>query len=144
MHGIIRLSVSEAAKMFGVNPRTIRRAISAGEVSYVVVQGRYKIGFEGLIKWSQKKSTIKNKTEKYGLGQFVEKWKIKNKRFSPNPQVLAADDQNKNGVLPQRGALRPEREVKPRFLSSPKTSALSNDRAESLTKKPVHFISAIA
>ncbi|MEK7211599.1 MAG: helix-turn-helix domain-containing protein, partial [Patescibacteria group bacterium] len=83
MHGIIRLSVSEAAKMFGVNPRTIRRAISAGEVSYVVVQGRYKIGFEGLIKWSQKKSTIKNKTEKYGLGQFVEKWKIKNKRFSP-------------------------------------------------------------
>ena len=93
MHGVIRLSVSEAAKMFGVNPRTIRRAISSGEVSYVVVQSRYKIGFESLIKWSQKKATIKNKSEKYGIGQFVEKWKIKNKHFSPNPLVLSAEGQ---------------------------------------------------
>ena len=95
MHGVIRLSVSEA---FGVNARTIRRAINANELAYVVVQGRYKIGFESLVKWSQKKATIKNKTEKYGIGQFVEKWKIKNKHFSPNPNVL-----------------------------SPKTSAMSND-----------------
>ena len=95
MHGVIRLSVSEAAKMFGVNARTIRRAITANEVAYVVVQGRYKIGFESLVKWSQKKATIKNKSEKYGIGQFVEKWKIKNKHFSPNPLALTADAQNK-------------------------------------------------
>lgn len=79
----IRLSVSEAAKMFGVSTRTIRRAIQKNEISYIVVQGRYKINFESLLKWSQSSSTVRNKRDKAGIGQFVERWKIKNKLFSP-------------------------------------------------------------
>lgn len=85
---IIRLSVSEAAKMFGVSTRTIRRAISKNEISYIVVQGRYKIDFESLLKWSQSSTTVRNKRDKAGIGQFVEKWKIKNKLYSPNPDRI--------------------------------------------------------
>jgi excisionase family DNA binding protein len=85
---VIRLSVSEAAKIFGVNERTIRRAVKNHELHYVVVQGRYKINFDGLLKWSQKNATIRNKTTKNGIGQFVEKWRINNTLFSPNPGIV--------------------------------------------------------
>ena len=85
---MIRVSVSEAARLFGVNSQTIRRAIRDQEITYVVVSGRYKLNFESLVKWSQKRTTIKNKLAKHGIGQFVERWKIKNPLFSPNPKSL--------------------------------------------------------
>jgi excisionase family DNA binding protein len=88
---IIRLSVAEAAKFFGVDTKTIRRAIKQQELRYVVVRGRYKLNFDSLLKWSQRKPTIKNKTAKFGLGQYVEKWKINNKLYSPNPQIIKTD-----------------------------------------------------
>ncbi len=85
---IIRVSISEAARLFGVNPQTIRRAIRDQEITYVVVAGRYKINFESLVKWSQRKTTVKNKTEKRGIGQFVDKWKISNTLYSPSTKIL--------------------------------------------------------
>jgi excisionase family DNA binding protein len=85
---VIRLSVSEAARMFGVSQRTIRRAIKDGQITYVVVQGRYKINFESLLRWSQRTTTARNKRDKAGIGQYVDKWKIKNKLYSPNPKSL--------------------------------------------------------
>ncbi len=88
LDNLIRLSVSEAAKLFGVSTRTVRRAISAGDVSYIVVQGRYKINFESLLKWSQSSTTVRNKRDRAGIGQFVEQWKVKNRLFSPNPERL--------------------------------------------------------
>lgn len=84
----IRLSVSEAAKMFGVSTRTVRRAIAHEEVTYIVVQGRYKINFESLLKWSQETTTVRNKRDKTGIGQYVEQWKIRNKLYSPNPKIV--------------------------------------------------------
>jgi len=84
----IRLSVTESAKLFGLEQKTIRRALKNQEIRYIVVRGRYKLHFESLLKWSQKKTTIKNKTNKYGLGQYVEKWKITNKLYSPNPDTI--------------------------------------------------------
>jgi len=81
----IRLSVSEAAKLFGVDQKTIRRAIKNQELRYIVVQGRYKIHFESLLKWSQKKAQTSNKLDKDGIGQYVDKWKIRSTLFSPNP-----------------------------------------------------------
>ena len=89
---VIRLSVSEAAKMFGVSSRTVRRAIAAKEVSYIVVQGRYKINFESLLKWSQSSTTVGKKLQKTGIGQFVEKWRIKNTLFSPNPNAIKKEE----------------------------------------------------
>ena len=85
---LIRVSVSEAARLFGVNAQTIRRAIQAQEVTYVVVAGRYKLNFESLVKWSQRHTTVKNKLQKRGIGQYVDKWKIKNPLYSPNPKSV--------------------------------------------------------
>ena len=85
---VIRVSISEAARLFGVNSQTIRRAIKGQEVTYVIVSGRYKLNFESLVKWSQRHTTIKNKLVKKGIGQFVDKWKIKNPLFSPNPKSI--------------------------------------------------------
>ena len=72
---MIRLSISEAAKIFGISEKTIRRAIKNHEISYMVVQSKYRITFEGLIRWSQEKPRIKNRLNKNGIGQFVDKWK---------------------------------------------------------------------
>jgi excisionase family DNA binding protein len=91
LDNLIRLTVSEASKLFGVSTRTIRRAIASGEVTYIVVQGRYKINFESLLKWSQSSTTVRNKRDRAGIGQFVEQWKVKNKLFSPNPERLEGD-----------------------------------------------------
>lgn len=88
LDNIVRLSVSEAARLFGVSTRTIRRAIAAKEITYVVVHGRYKINFESLLKWSQSTSTVRKKRDAAGIGQFVEKWRIKNTPYSPNPKSL--------------------------------------------------------
>ena len=98
LNNIIRLSVSEAARLFGVSQRTVRRAITDGEITYVVVQGRYKINFESLLRWSQSTTTVRNKRDRQGLGQYVDKWKIRNRLYSPNPQVLKEGAQE--GTLP--------------------------------------------
>lgn len=89
---VIRVSISEAAKLFGVNAQTIRRAIKSDELSYVVVQGRYKIGFESLLKWSQQHTTINNKMHSKGIGQYVDQWKIRNKIYTPNPEILKTNE----------------------------------------------------
>jgi len=88
---IVRVSVSEAARLFGVNARTIRRALADGQLTYVVVRGRYKINFQSLVRWSQERPKVKHKAERYGIGQFVERWKIRNRLYSPNPKVLEAE-----------------------------------------------------
>ncbi len=90
---IIRVSVSEAAGLFGVSTKTIRRAITLGEVTYVVVRGRYKLNFESLVRWSQERATVRNKLAREGIGQFVDKWKIHNRLYSPNPKSLEIEKQ---------------------------------------------------
>jgi hypothetical protein len=52
------------------------------------VRGRYKINFASALKWSQSRPTVSNKNNKYGLGQYVEQWKISSKLYSPNPDNL--------------------------------------------------------
>lgn len=89
---LIRVSVSEAARLFGLNTRTIRRALAAGELTYIVVRGRYKINFESLVRWSQQKSTVAKKRDKAGIGQYVERWKIRNTLYSPNPKALEGEE----------------------------------------------------
>ena len=85
---IVRVSISEAARLFGVNPQTIRRAIQNQEITYIIVAGRYKINFESLVKWSQNKTTVKNKSNQRGIGQYVDKWKIKNTLYSPSKKAM--------------------------------------------------------
>lgn len=82
----IRLSVSEAARIFGVSEQTVRRAIKSRAVSYIVVRNRYRLSFMSLLQWSQGQTTTKNKLAKKGIGQFVTGWSISNKRYAPNPE----------------------------------------------------------
>jgi excisionase family DNA binding protein len=85
---IIRVSPSQAAQLFGVNERSIRRALKSGDLRYIVVQGRYKINFEDLVKWSQHLPSREEKRDTAGIGQFVEKWRIKNPKFSPSEKIV--------------------------------------------------------
>ncbi len=96
MEDIIRVSVSEAARLFGVDSKTIRRALANNELRYVVVRGRYKINFESLVQWSQNRATIKNKLANKGIGQFVNQWKIKNRLYSPNPGLIKQGSKKDN------------------------------------------------
>lgn len=89
---IVRVSISEAARLFGVSSQTIRRAIRNGEITYIVVAGRYKLNFESLVKWSQAKTTVKNKTNERGIGQFVDRWKINNRLYSPSAKTVKKKD----------------------------------------------------
>lgn len=85
---IVRVTPSQASQLFGVNERSIRRALSSGELRYIVVQGRYKINFEDLIKWSHKMPSREKKRDEQGIGQYVEKWKIKNPKYSPSKKLV--------------------------------------------------------
>jgi len=87
----VRITISQAANLFGVNEKTVRRAIQNEELLYIVVRGIYKINFESLIKWSQHSTKIKNKFNSDGIGQYVNPWKIKNKLYSPNPKQNTKD-----------------------------------------------------
>src|SRR3989338_2888932 len=88
----IRITPSQAANLFGVSEKTIRRAIKNEELRYIVVRGVYKINFDSLLKWSQTKAKVINKFNQDGIGQYLEpapqtnKWKIKNRLYSPNPK----------------------------------------------------------
>lgn len=72
----IRLSVSEAAKFLGVSTRTIRRAITAQAVTYVVVKDRYQITLDSLLSWAKNTPTVQKKLNSVGFGAFVETWKL--------------------------------------------------------------------
>ena len=96
INNIIRLSVSEAARLFGVSQRTIRRALKTGDITYVVVQGRYKINFESLLRWSQNTTTVRNKRDDNGIGQYVGQWKVNNRLYSPNPKSLEEPEEKRH------------------------------------------------
>lgn len=73
----IRLSVSEAAKLFGVSQRTIRRALEDRHLEAITVQGRYKISFPSLLQWTNTKAAGRRKLATEGIGQYVDRWKVR-------------------------------------------------------------------
>lgn len=73
---IVRVSVSEAARLFGVSEKTIREAIGTNDLKYIVVRGRYKINFQSLVEWSQQSTRRRNQLTNKGIGQYIEKWNI--------------------------------------------------------------------
>ena len=84
----VRVSVSEAARLFGVSTKTIRSAIKNQEIRYIVVSNRYKISFDSLLNWSQKSTRRRNLLSTDGIGQYVKKWNIHNKKFSPSAELI--------------------------------------------------------
>ena len=84
----IRVSVSEASRLFGISTKTVRQALKNGEIRYIIARGRYKIHFESLLLWSQKSTRRRNLLSTTGIGQFVGKWNIHNRKYSPNPELI--------------------------------------------------------
>lgn len=68
-------SVSEAAKLGGVQPKTIRRAIRSGAIKYKVAKNRYAIDFPSVLSYLKTKTKLRNKLNQLGIGRLVEKWK---------------------------------------------------------------------
>lgn len=71
----IWLHVSEAAKLGGVNNKTIRRAIKYNYIKFKIIGNRYLIDFNSIIRFLHTKTKLKNKFYQFGLGQYVDKWK---------------------------------------------------------------------
>jgi len=72
----IWFSVSEAAKIGGVQGKTIRRAIKTdSNLTYKIVKNRYQIELSSLLNFLNKNTKLKNKLKNFGLGQYVEEWK---------------------------------------------------------------------
>lgn len=69
------LSISQAAVFFGVEQKTIRRAIKSHEVAYVVEGNRYSVEIGSLIAWAHQSKKLHNKLRLYGIGKFVDKWR---------------------------------------------------------------------
>lgn len=73
----IWLSVSEAAKLGGVQSKTIRRAIkSSYNLKYKIIKNRYQIDLSSLLQYLRRNTKLHNKLKKTGLGQYIEKWKV--------------------------------------------------------------------
>lgn len=72
----IWVTITEAAKLGGVENRTIRRAIKdKGEVKYKIERSKYMVEFKSLIWYLHKNTKLKNKLYRYGIGQYLDKWK---------------------------------------------------------------------
>ncbi len=71
----IYLSVTEAAKIGGVQDKTIRRALKqAGELKFRIVNNRYQIDLASLITFLHKNTKLKNKLYNFGIAQYVKDW----------------------------------------------------------------------
>lgn len=70
------LSISEIAKICGTSNKTIRRAVQSKKINYKIKKNRYLIDFESAISYAHSNIKLKNKLNKDGIGQYIEKWKI--------------------------------------------------------------------
>ena len=73
----IWLSVSESAKLAGVDSKTIRRAIKAKTIKYRVLGNRYAIRLQSLLDFSHRNTKLRNKFYTQGLGQYIASLKKK-------------------------------------------------------------------
>ena len=65
-------SVSSSAKIGGVAPKTIRRALKSDSgLKYKIIKDRYKIELGSLLSFLNKNTKLKNKLNKNGLGQYL-------------------------------------------------------------------------
>jgi hypothetical protein len=97
----IFVSVSEAARLAGVQDKTIRRAIKKGEeIKFKIRKDRYQIDLGSLIIYLNKKTKLRNKLNTQGLGQYINQWqKIKEPSTIINQKVMKkmiSDEEAKN------------------------------------------------
>ncbi len=69
------LTISEAAKLGGVNNRTIRRAAQSKKIKYKIIGRRYYIDLTSVITYLYSRAKLKNKLNQSGIGQYITKWR---------------------------------------------------------------------
>lgn len=69
------ISLSDAAKICGIQSKTIRRAIKAGKIKYKIIHNRYLVEFESLMLFLALNKKLKNKFKQFGIGQYISSWK---------------------------------------------------------------------
>jgi hypothetical protein len=69
------LTMAEAAKLGGIQKRTIKRAIRANAIRYRIVESRYQVDMRSVLLYFFSKKKLWNKLIEFGIGQYVEKWK---------------------------------------------------------------------
>jgi excisionase family DNA binding protein len=99
---MIRVSISEAGRLFGISTKTIRLAIKDNQIKYIIVRNRYRLNFESVLSWSQIGAKRRNKLNNTGIGQYVDKWKITNRKYSPNPRSLIQSNDKGQFYLAQK------------------------------------------
>lgn len=67
----IPLSISETARLFGLSEKTIRRAIKNNEILAITIKDRYKLQFNDVLNWSQKRPRLQTMRDSKGIGQFM-------------------------------------------------------------------------
>ncbi len=77
----IFVSVSEAARLTGVNDKTIRRALKSknSQLKFKIVYDRYQIDLGSLLTYFFKSAKLTNKLNNQGLGQYVMEWQFEKK-----------------------------------------------------------------
>ena len=70
----IWLTISEAAKLSGVNNKTIRRAILSNKLKYKIIKSRYFVDLSSTIKYLYSNTKLTNKINTLGIGQYIDKW----------------------------------------------------------------------
>lgn len=79
----IWISVSEAARLGGVQDKTIRRALKGeSDLNFRIIKNRYQIEFGSLIIYLHRNTKLNNKLLYGGLGQYVKDW-----QFSERPKI---------------------------------------------------------
>ncbi len=68
------LSITESAKLGGVTPKTIRRAIQSKKIAYKIIKNRYIVDFSSVIKYLSSNKKLLNKLIQNGIGQYIDKW----------------------------------------------------------------------
>jgi hypothetical protein len=71
----IWLTMAEAAKLGGIQKRTIKRAVRAGAIRYRIVESRYQVDLRATLLYFLSKKKLWNKLNEFGIGQYVQKWK---------------------------------------------------------------------
>ena len=69
------LSVSECAKIGGIQTKTVRRALKK-DLRFKIVRNRYFIKVSSLIAYLNSSTKLRNKLNETGIGQYVKEWKI--------------------------------------------------------------------
>ena len=69
------LTITEAAKIGGVQNKTVRRAILSQEIKYKIVGNKYLVDFASFVQYLCTTTKLKNKLNQNGIGQYIDIWR---------------------------------------------------------------------